>query len=485
MSLMNGLSAAGAGLAQFAGTAGLELQKQQLANQSAILADQLATTRESTLQGQQQTFQAGQTEKQQTFQASQSTQAQQAEMARVQAGEAGAMARTQATINAPPETVKLLKALGVPLPNGAPPSDGGTTPAAPTPSGGTPPAMPGPRASQVTPATADATTPTPTATPSADLTSNPLVAKALGLPMPGSEDAIRRAIATDVAADPQFKYKSAGAQGAETEHRLSIAKAQIGTPEALAATAKAIANYQYSPQEGRAIMMAGGPEVTQKIFELNPNYNATNYDAVKETQKAIAFGGSLSVPILAMNTSMGHAAHFLDVAQQLGNYSGGNWANFFPNKLAENTGQQPLVNALKQTAFAMAEEGNKIYAGNAGTETAIDHWYQTFPSNGSLADQVVAIKNFAQLMGDKFDTMTYQVNQTLGKAGLPSAELLFPKAAATYQRLTSMGSDGKPVAGTPAPAASTPAVPSVGAVMQGYKFLGGDPSKQDSWQKAP
>ncbi len=69
-SLMNGLSALGAGVSSFAGSAGLEQQKADLANQSAVLADQLATTRESagrtqageiaaTAAGKQQTFEAG------------------------------------------------------------------------------------------------------------------------------------------------------------------------------------------------------------------------------------------------------------------------------------------------------------------------------------------------------------------------------------------------------------------------------------------
>src|SRR5882672_3253965 len=47
MSFLNGLSALGAGTAQFASTAGLEQQKSDLAQQSMVLADQLATTRES------------------------------------------------------------------------------------------------------------------------------------------------------------------------------------------------------------------------------------------------------------------------------------------------------------------------------------------------------------------------------------------------------------------------------------------------------
>lgn len=47
-SLLNGLSGLGAGLADYAGRAGLEAQKADLQKQSLVLADQLATTREST-----------------------------------------------------------------------------------------------------------------------------------------------------------------------------------------------------------------------------------------------------------------------------------------------------------------------------------------------------------------------------------------------------------------------------------------------------
>jgi hypothetical protein len=48
-SLMNGLSGLGAGVAQFAGQAGLEAQKADLAQQQAVLADHLATVRETGL----------------------------------------------------------------------------------------------------------------------------------------------------------------------------------------------------------------------------------------------------------------------------------------------------------------------------------------------------------------------------------------------------------------------------------------------------
>lgn len=105
-SLMNGLSAFGASVSSFAGAAGLEQQRASLAQQQTVLADQLAATRETAgrvqagdiaataatkeqdfrtgLQGQQQTFQAGQTDKQLAATASQGDLNRKSEEARTQ-----------------------------------------------------------------------------------------------------------------------------------------------------------------------------------------------------------------------------------------------------------------------------------------------------------------------------------------------------------------------------------------------------------------
>lgn len=96
-SLMNGLSSLGSGVAQFAGQAGLDAQKGILAQQQAILADQLATTRETTLEGQRQTFQTGLEGQRQTFQSGENTKSQTAEMARTQATIAGSAANNAAS----------------------------------------------------------------------------------------------------------------------------------------------------------------------------------------------------------------------------------------------------------------------------------------------------------------------------------------------------------------------------------------------------
>ena len=97
-SLMNGLSALGAGVAQFAGAAGLELQKAQLANQTQVLADQLATTRETKLEGQRQTGQQTLQTQSQAFQGEQGALNRASTAANIGTEQAGANTRNTATI---------------------------------------------------------------------------------------------------------------------------------------------------------------------------------------------------------------------------------------------------------------------------------------------------------------------------------------------------------------------------------------------------
>jgi hypothetical protein len=191
------------------------------------------------------------------------------------------------------------------------------------------------------------------------------------------------------------------------------------------------------------------------LLAYNPNYDATLYAGRLEAWKAIQPGGSQFVSISAMNTSMGHAEHLNELYQELGNRAGGAAINMPLNEIAAKFGQYPVINEIKQTVHAMAEEGNKIYAGNAGTETAIKQWEDTFPLNGSPAEQAGAIKNFTRLMGAKFTTMTAQINAAAGLPGKAPIELLTPEAKATYLRILAPPKGGTMPAGGGGGAAPT------------------------------
>lgn len=457
-SLLNGLSALGTGVAAFAGTAGIDAQKADLNKQAAILADQLATTRESAGRQEAAGLTSAENRRQEGFKSAEAVAADtritaRESTGRIQAAEIAEKADT-------PE-LKLLRALGaLPSRNNAAPS------ASASPADGAA-------------AAPSAVTSTPSAASGVD-TSSPKVRQLLGIPAPGSDAAIRLALASDVDADPKYKGSTVGQKAAEVENRLAVAKGTIGSQEDQDSLAQQIAHYDLSPLDAKARMGAGGPGVMAKVNKINPKYNEANYAAVVEAKKAITPGGSLFVPISAMETSLDHASHFFELAKEIGNNNGGNWLNIIPNKLASSTGSAPLVNALQQTAFAMAEEGNRIYAGNAGTEGAINNWVKSFPVNGSLADQAAAVKNFAQLMGGKFDTLAYHLDKTFKDSGIPSVELLSPKSLATFKRLSNMklptgspddsyagtGAEGTPPVAAPAAAPSHPPLPSGFRVIQ-------------------
>jgi hypothetical protein len=97
-SLMNGLSAFGQGVSQFAGSAGLELQKSQLAQQQTILADQLATTRETGLQASGGVIAAAAAQKDQDARAANLATSEAGANTRNLASIAGSAANTAATI---------------------------------------------------------------------------------------------------------------------------------------------------------------------------------------------------------------------------------------------------------------------------------------------------------------------------------------------------------------------------------------------------
>lgn len=268
-SLMNGLSSLGAGVAQFAGSAALEVQKSQLAQQQAILADQLATNRELNVT---QPFQKSQLEASEagantrnaaTNATSITTNALTNETSRSNnsATIAGEMARTQATINAPTETEKLFKFLKI-NPDGS--SIGGAS------SSATPPAT-FDSGSSVSPDAA--ATPAGTAGAAPSPLNNPVVLKALGLPMPGSDDAVHRAIMGGVMSDQKFKDQPADVQAAEFKKRMASASASLSSDaldtladRTIAGDTSALTGLGYG-EGGAANRAAAQERITQKLKE--------------------------------------------------------------------------------------------------------------------------------------------------------------------------------------------------------------------------
>jgi hypothetical protein len=179
VSFLNGLAAAGAGLADFAGKAASQQMQSDLQMQQLTLANTLATQRDLTvegvrhghamdLQGSSQTFQAGQTDKTIAAQSALEGVRQSGENARAAAQRAAQLQIEKMKLDQEPETIRLLRALGA-LPSRQPGTAGGSAGGgaaaggAPSPSttGGGATSLPGPRASGGTAADGSVVPPSP------------------------------------------------------------------------------------------------------------------------------------------------------------------------------------------------------------------------------------------------------------------------------------------------------------------------------------
>jgi hypothetical protein len=414
-SLMNGLAAFGQGVAQFAGSAGLELQKSQLAEQQATLADQLATTRETKLQGQAQTFQAAQQASAQQFQTGlegqrQTFQAGQQESAqRFQTGMQGSQQKFQAG--------QTDKELAVRTSEGK--------------------------------ATRDAEAARQQAVLNAD---SPEIksAKQFQALTPEQKQAYREELGTK-AGLPAWMVSGAGG-GSDTGPTTSgdpgapavtgtpdpgvsnrNDKALDGLPPAAISIVKAMVDGRMTPPTSMALGKPSWQVYLAKAAEYDPTFDQTTWAGRVATKKDFASGKSAQA-VTALNTALGHAGVVDEAMTALNNGSipGINW---FENKALSAFGSARPTNA-KMAVDALASEARKVFAGSAGGNLSeLQEWQKNFPIDGSLDQQKGAMKQFTNLLDSRLEALSDQYNRGMGRTDDP-INLLQPHAREVYERLT-------------------------------------------------
>jgi hypothetical protein len=408
-SILNGLSALGAGVSQFAGTAGLEAQRAGLAQQQAILADQLATNREVNVT---QPFQKSQLEASEagantrnaaTNTTSLATNALTNATSRSNnaATIAGDMARTQAQINAPTDVEKLFRFLKI-NPDGTP--VGGSAAPAPPTTGGAPP-LPSDDTTQAAPSASG----TALAAPSA--MDNPLVRKALGFPASGSPEASRMAIAQDVNSDPAFKYKTAGQKAAEIELRVATAEGKMTDPASREDMAKGIASYQFAPISGYGLVKPGGPETMAKVMEINPDYQESRYPEVNKAMSAFGSGKQGDI-IRANNVGVQHLDVIDQAAAALANGNVGA-LNSLKNAFQTQLGYAAptTFDGLKQI---VGTEIEKAVAGGIGSSADRDRLQAALDRARSPAQLQAMTDGFRSLMIGQLSGLKTQYEEATG-----------------------------------------------------------------------
>jgi hypothetical protein len=428
----------GAGIAAFAGTAGLEQQKAQLANQSAILADQLATTRETALEGQRQTFQTGLEGQRQTFQAGQTAQTLAAEAARTATTEAGASSRNAATIaaenerqqnllNAPAPEIKSAQQFAKLSPDekqafreqmmtkaGLPPWMIGAGTDNPAPPSGS---------SSAAPSSSDATAPLPDGTTS---------------------------VASDASA-PEPAARPAGG--------LRNDKALDGIPPGAASIVKGMVDGRISPPSSFALSKPYWQGMIAKAADYDPNFDQTTWAGRVATRKDFA-DGQAAKGVTAINTALAHAGTLVGDFDALNNWSF-TPANVVGNAIESTFGDSRQTKAA-QTVDALASEARKVFsASGGGNLTELQEWQKSFPLNGSPDQQHAALRGFVELLDGRLQALADQYNRGMGRTDDPIS-LLQPKARAVYEKLTGRepeNATGYQTGKAPTSAPAAPAIP--------------------------
>jgi hypothetical protein len=283
-----------------------------------------------------------------------------------------------------------------------------------------------------------------------------------------------------------------GLQGPE----LMTALKQANAP--LAAQAQAVL-------EGRVPYPSGSrlnpqqQQLKELVTQIDPNFTAANAKVMQDTLQDYGTKGRTGQARVAANTMLGHADTLNNLVDKLGNYT------YFPgvmNKahdvVAGNTDPeyQKVRGEFETTKKALSTEAEKALAGHT-TLAGINEQMSNLDRAKSPEELHSAIHGLVHVLGSRLESMASGFDTSM-KTRTQGHEFLDPKGREIFNRFEGINAPASGDVGripqleggaaSPAAAGTTaasPAVPAVGTIMKGHKFLGGDPSSPSSWQAVP
>lgn len=408
-SLLNGLSQMGSSISAFAGTAGLDAQKEALAEQGARLADQLSHTSKTAEIAQGGAIQSGIVGQQ-----SASAQAVATTGAQAQLGSAALQAKgytDSATINAQ-----------------------GQRDVANTQANTLPPEVKGAIFLS-------------TATPEQKAAYNQEQTARLGLPAWAL--APTGTSPSDAGGGSSSSQPSGGAAGSSgnaaipstpapnAQGRTVNEHALDGLPGPAAEMVKGMVEGRISPPGAYAMSRPGSIwlPLMQKALQYDPTFDETSWAGRVATRKDFTAGDSAKA-ITIMNTALGHADNLAGAFDTLNNNGGfGTLLNAPENWIEKQFGDANVTNA-QEAVGALASEARKVFAASGGGNlTELENWEKNFPMNGSPAQQKGALQQFGNLLDSRLSSLSDQYNRGMGVTG-DQVKILTPEGAAAFQHLT-------------------------------------------------
>jgi hypothetical protein len=157
---------------------------------------------------------------------------------------------------------------------------------------------------------------------------------------------------------------------------------------------------------------------------------------------------------------------------------------------------QKVRGEFETTKKALSTEAEKALAGHT-TLAGINEQMSNLDRAKSPEELHSAIHGLVHVLGSRLESMASGFDTSM-KTRTQGHEFLDPKGREIFNRFEGINAPASGDVGripqleggaaSPAAAGTTaasPAVPAVGTIMKGHKFLGGDPSSPSSWQAVP
>lgn len=228
-------------------------------------------------------------------------------------------------------------------------------------------------------------------------------------------------------------------------------------------TAQMIANGQIPPLSGFAMKSNYGQAVMSRVKELNPEYSGSTFANVKQAEQKFNVGKQGDT-VRSLNVAVSH----LDTLGQLSEALNNNDINLF-NKLGNAYAQQtgnPIPTNFNAAKKIVADEIVKGIVGSGGGVADREEAANSINAANSPAQLKGVIDTYKQLLGGQLSGLKQQYEVSTGKKD--------------FNKFISENTQKNIGDHSQTPKSNAPAI---GEVKSGYRFKGGNPADQNSWEK--
>ncbi len=229
---------------------------------------------------------------------------------------------------------------------------------------------------------------------------------------------------------------------------------------------------------------------------IDDNFNELEIPGRKKmfTDLSSSSQGSMGGILSNGKSALGHLADLSDKFTGLGNYNyegfpgagtAANVVNTVGNTLG-GSGTKGKIAATKDNLLKYGEESTKFYSATGGGEGERTYALKNLNPNSVSGEEAAGyLQTERDLMDRRMTEKEAQVRNTLGPSYLERHPVRDADYNKTLARIDANIAKLKSGQQQPATAQTAPAqgAPQPGTVMKGYRFKGGNPADQNSWEK--